>query len=611
MITFYKSMKLKLLLAVVLLLSFASTGYLETISVPPKYINTGAKKVDAYIKTLNFDTSMSQHEAVTVTVPTDTIDKLKSVRDTYTGPPIVGVNVDLPSHGETMFNTNIRELTTKDGLNTKRVAIYAKDAQAIRLHFVKLPVNTNVYIYGLKGQSSAHGPIEVDTENQSDGYWGPTVFGEVVFIEMLGNGDVNTSELVIDKINYFFLDPLSPGAKTLCSSEVDVNCDSTVSTYKKAIALITYINGSNSYLCSGALISDLGSTNTAWFLTANHCISSNTVAATLNAYFNYETSACNAGDANINNASQVVGSTYVISKDYSTGSDFSLLKLNSAPSGGAYYLGWTTSDITSGKGIHHPGGDYKRVSSGSIVSSNWSDLNNTNFWTVTWTSGLTEGGSSGSPLINSSGYIVGQLYGVSADQTCSSTTKYGIYGKFSKSYSDGLSTYLGATSTTTTAAGTNTTTTTSTIGGSKNVSYTLPYLHTNPSGVVYCMASNMTSSSQTGFVMVRANSVGTAFTPSYESTTFPLSGKTTEMLTFSGQALTAGTTSISLLAKTGGTATSTVMYSAKLTFSSNDSTSSCKSMGLACFQGTTSPKRNVLGVLCNDGSTYTSSDLAH
>jgi hypothetical protein len=46
------------------------------------------------------------------------------------------------------------------------------------------------------------------------------------------------------------------------------------------------------------------------------------------------------------------------------------------------------------------------------------------------------------------------------------------------------------------------------------------------------------------------------------------------------------------------------MYGTKLTFASSDSSASCSTIGMACFQGTTSPKRNLLGILCYDGSSY-------
>ncbi|MBF0466326.1 MAG: hypothetical protein HQK94_14735 [Nitrospirae bacterium] len=158
-----------------------------------------------------------------------------------------------------------------------------------------------------------------------------------------------------------------------------------------------------------------------------------------------------------------------------------------------------------------------------------------------------------------------------------------------------------STTTTTTAA---TTTSLTTTGSAKNISYTIPYLQTNSQQVLYCMASNMTSSTQTGYVMVLGNNAAVKPAQSYESTTFTVSGKATKMITFLGQSVTAGTTSISLINNTGGTTSDSVMYGTKLTFASNDNTTTCSTMGMVCFQGTTNPKRNLLGILCYDGSSY-------
>ncbi|MEO5355796.1 MAG: hypothetical protein H7844_00675 [Nitrospirae bacterium YQR-1] len=118
------------------------------------------------------------------------------------------------------------------------------------------------------------------------------------------------------------------------------------------------------------------------------------------------------------------------------------------------------------------------------------------------------------------------------------------------------------------------------------------------------MASNMTTSSATGYVMVLANGATLKPTQSYEATTFSLLAKSTQMITFSGQTVTTGSTSISLLNNTGGASSASVMYGTKLTFASNDTSASCSTIGIACFQGTTSPKRNLSGILCYDGSSY-------
>ena len=67
---------------------------------------------------------------------------------------------------------------------------------------------------------------------------------------------------------------------------------------------------------------------------------------------------------------------------------------------------------------------------------------NANYWQVAWaatTNGhsVTEGGSSGSPLFNSSGNITGQLYGGSSINCTDPANDPGVYGKFSISWDSG------------------------------------------------------------------------------------------------------------------------------------------------------------------------------
>jgi lysyl endopeptidase len=110
-----------------------------------------------------------------------------------------------------------------------------------------------------------------------------------------------------------------------------------------------------------------------------------------------------------------------------------------------YYAGWSrsTTAATSGVCFHHPSGDEKKVSTytSALVTdtynSGWANAH----WRVTWASttnghSITEGGSSGSPIFNQSGRIVGHLSGGSS--FCSTPTAPDLYGKFEKAWvSDG------------------------------------------------------------------------------------------------------------------------------------------------------------------------------
>ncbi|MDD5696174.1 MAG: T9SS type A sorting domain-containing protein, partial [Bacteroidales bacterium] len=89
-----------------------------------------------------------------------------------------------------------------------------------------------------------------------------------------------------------------------------------------------------------------------------------------------------------------------------------------------------------GVGIHHPQGDIKKISTypEPVFSSQWSSNGLQSHWRVFWTAtanghGVTEAGSSGSPLLNQHGLIVGTLTG--GESSCGNTGGADFYGKFS------------------------------------------------------------------------------------------------------------------------------------------------------------------------------------
>ena len=69
-----------------------------------------------------------------------------------------------------------------------------------------------------------------------------------------------------------------------------------------------------------------------------------------------------------------------------------------------------------------------------------------NWWSVIYTDSSTEGGSSGSALLNGDGQITGQLTGgnASCDVPLNDPNYYDLYGQFGKSWNLGLSDYLGS-----------------------------------------------------------------------------------------------------------------------------------------------------------------------
>jgi hypothetical protein len=134
------------------------------------------------------------------------------------------------------------------------------------------------------------------------------------------------------------------------------------------------------------------------------------------------------------------------SGETNSGSDFKLLLLNEKVPQNyqPFFNGWNNSEesANSGVDIHHPEGDLKMISTylSPAVSSDYLGTNpdpNGHFWKIVWAPtnggyGVTEGGSSGSPLFNNQGQIVGALTGGRA--SCFNQEAPDYFGKFSYSW---------------------------------------------------------------------------------------------------------------------------------------------------------------------------------
>ena len=211
----------------------------------------------------------------------------------------------------------------------------------------------------------------------------------------------------------------------------DVTCYSAWAQEASGVARISFVSGGNVYLCTGCLLGTSNGDNTDYFLTANHCIPNQTTASTMELYWFYQTSTCNGAAPDLTTVPHTTGGGEMLAT--STASDFAFLKLRQAAPGGTYHLGWSTVAPASGEnlvGIHHPDGSYKRISFGKYYDSD------SDFWAVQWYSGVTEPGSSGSPLLNSSHLVIGQLNGgfAGSGSSCSSPSSPDQYGRFDVTY---------------------------------------------------------------------------------------------------------------------------------------------------------------------------------
>ncbi len=226
------------------------------------------------------------------------------------------------------------------------------------------------------------------------------------------------------------------GTSGNCNNNVNCPVGADWQIEKKSVALI--LDGGFS-ACTGALVNNTANDGTPYFLTANHCYAANVGSWVF--VFNHETTGCtgNTGPTN-----QTVSGSVLRARN--AGSDFCLLELNSVPpaSYNVQYSGWDASDantVSSAVGIHHPSGDLKKISfeNNPVTQGAWGGAQT---WDVDqWDDGITEPGSSGSPLFDQNHRIIGQLFG--GGSACNGNTENGqgdSYGRFGVSWDAGATT---------------------------------------------------------------------------------------------------------------------------------------------------------------------------
>ncbi len=287
--------------------------------------------------------------------------------------------------------------------------------------------------------------------------WSPTVEGATLLVEIAlpaGQYPENFS-LNIPQLSHLDISPTASTRDMLRaaigesdSCQNDVICRSNPSTgftnASKAVARMVFSDSTGSYLCSGTLLNNENSPKRQLFWTAAHCISTQSVADSLQTYWLYDAASCNG--STVSSATVTLsGGAYL--RHANTTRDTALLELKSAPPSGTFYAGWNSAAIaatgTAIEGIHHPSGDVKKYSLGSVTGLSTTLDGKSPLYRVVWTDGTTEGGSSGSGLFTTTSgnyQLRGGLYG--GYSYCSAQSDPDYYSRFSDVYSS-IQSYLG------------------------------------------------------------------------------------------------------------------------------------------------------------------------
>lgn len=330
-----------------------------------------------------------------------------------------------------------------DGTRVWSLEVAAPGATGLRLHLegLTLPAGASVLVYDPTNANREVAAVTAETVDQDKAAWTETVFSDRVILECQLPAGVDPKGLafVLTGVSHRFAPQftLKDGLAGPC--ELDVSCYPAWSSAANGVARIEFIDSGVTYLCTGCLLNDSDpSTFIDYFLTANHCINNATAAATLELFWFDQTVSCN-GPVSTGVVHTSGGADFLAG---STVSDYSLLRLRQSSPGGAVFLGWTTAAPAPGEqlvAIHHPRGDYKRISFASYQPGIQVPMD-PDFFYVQWSNGITEDGSSGSPLFNSSQEVIGQLYG--GDSACLNPAGIDQFGKFSTSYLE-LQAWLG------------------------------------------------------------------------------------------------------------------------------------------------------------------------
>lgn len=360
--------------------------------------------------------------------------------------------------------------TTSDGGSLWRLKIHMDDAKALSINYHNffIPNGGKVFLYN-ENENHVIGAFTSDYNYENQIRSTQMIEGSTITIEYYAPSNVSQLPIIdlSDVIYYYrgvedFVNPykgkgIGEVVEKAESCQIDVACSEGDLWQNQIDAAVHYVfpSGAGYAVCSASMINNTAEDCTPYILSAWHCgePDAGDVLTNWMWYWNYQKTTCSPGNGNLTDPSKgtqtMNGGTIVASSGNGTlnnppgtnqlaGSDFFLAELNSTPpaSYNAFYAGWNRSNTaaSSGVGVHHPAGSAKKISTytSSLVSTSYNGGAANAHWRVIWSAtanghGVTEGGSSGSPIFDQNGRIVGQLSGGSS--FCAATGSPDLYGK--------------------------------------------------------------------------------------------------------------------------------------------------------------------------------------
>ncbi len=318
-------------------------------------------------------------------------------------------------------------------------------AQVVYYDNFNLPVGTKLFLYN-EDKTQILGAYTWYNNDPSGVFANELIYGDVVNLEYYEPARVmGKPSIHINQIGYIYrgvtINKNTNWTEPSDACEININCSPVGDNWqdeKKGVARILVTTPQGQGWCTGSLVNNTNQNCTPYFLTAWHCYEDAT-ATQLNQwifYFNYEASGCTTPSTEPTSNS-MTGASLKAKASINGGSDFILLQLNqTVPTNyNPYMNGWNRANSVTGPGvgIHHPMSSIKKISTfNSATTSTYSGSATNAHWKIIWVSnsngwGVTEGGSSGSPIFDANSRIVGTLTGGSS--YCSTQSSPDYYGK--------------------------------------------------------------------------------------------------------------------------------------------------------------------------------------
>jgi hypothetical protein len=332
-----------------------------------------------------------------------------------------------------------------------RLRITCPGAESINLGFTRyyMPPGGQLIIYSVDGAERTRAFTSIDNFDHGQ-LWTPVVLSNDIVIELtIPESVLGDLQLELGAINHgyrFFHKDTADGPRAPGSCEIDVICPDANGWRNEIPAVGVYtVNGT--WTCTGSMINNTAGNQTPFFLTAYHCGVSSSNASGVVVYWNYYSPTCGQHGGGSLSQSQS-GSTF--RARWQT-SDFCLLQLNASPNPAwkITFAGWDRTDTNTATpvAIHHPDTSEKSISFTDQSTSTSSYLGDASpgdgthvrvLWQPVATNrGVTEPGSSGSPIFNTSHRVLGQLHG--GYSACGASDMRDWYGRFYTSWTGGAS----------------------------------------------------------------------------------------------------------------------------------------------------------------------------